>query len=45
MLVLVVIITFITGNLKDCLMKELILLKRVIMELLQNYIIMVLKQE
>ena len=39
LLVLVVVITFITGNLKDCLRKELILLKHLIMELLQNQII------
>ena len=32
-LVLVMAVTFITGNLKDCLMKELILLKRLIIVL------------
>ena len=41
----VVVIIFITENLKDCLTKELFLLKRLIMELLQNHIIMVLKQK
>ena len=35
-LVLVMAVTFITGNLKDCLMKELILLKRLIIVLLQT---------
>ena len=35
LLVLVVVIIFITGNLKDCLMKELILLKHPIIVLLQ----------
>ena len=38
-------ITFINGNLKDCLTKELTLLKRLIMELVQIWIITVLKQE
>ena len=36
LLVLVVTITFITGNLKDCLMKELILLQRLIIVLLHS---------
>ena len=36
LLVLAVVITFLTGNLKDCLMKKLILLKRRIIEILQN---------
>ena len=45
LLVLVMAITFITGNLKDCLTKELILLKRLIIVLLQTWIFMVLKQE
>ena len=35
LLVLVMVITFIIGNLKHCLMKELIQLKHLIMELLQ----------
>ena len=33
---LVMAVTFITGNLKDCLTKELILSKRLIIVLLQN---------
>ena len=36
LLVLVIEITFIIGNLKDCLMKELILLKHLFMELLHT---------
>ena len=36
LLVLVMAITFITGNLKDCLMKELILLQRLIIVLLHS---------
>ena len=44
LLVLVMTITFITGNLKDYLMKELIILEHLIIELLQTQIIMVLKQ-
>ena len=36
LLVLVIVITFIIGSLKDCLMKELILLKHLIMELLHT---------
>ena len=35
-MVLVKVITFITGNLNDCLMKELILLKHLIMDLPQT---------
>ena len=31
------VITFITGNLKDCLMKELIILEHPIIALLQTY--------
>ena len=42
---LVIVVTFITGNPKDCLMKELILLKHPIIALIQTQIIMVLKQE
>ena len=42
---LVMAITFITGNLKDCLIKELILLQRLIIVLLHSKIIMVLKEE
>ena len=45
LLVLVIAILFITGNLKDCLTKGLILLKRLIIALLETQIIMVLKQE
>ena len=45
MLVFVIASTFITGNLKDCLMKELILLQRLIIVLLYSWIIMVQKQE
>ena len=47
-LVLVMIdtfITFFTGNLNDCLMKKLILLKHLIIALFQTQIIMVLKEE
>ena len=36
------VITFITGNLNDCLMKELIPLKHLIMELLHTSVIMIL---
>ena len=36
LLVLVMVITFVIGNLKDFLMKELILLKHLIMELLHT---------
>ena len=41
---LVIVVAFITGNPKDCLMKELILLKHPIIVLIQTQIIMVLKQ-
>ena len=44
-LVLVMAVTFITRNLKDCLTKNLIILKRLIIVLLQTLVIMVLKQE
>ena len=36
------VVVFITGNLKNCLMKELILLKHLIMELLHTYVITIL---
>ena len=39
------VVTFITGNLKDCLIKELILLQRLIIVLLHYWIFMVQKQD
>ena len=45
LLVLVVVIIFIFGNLKDCLMKILQLLLQVITNSIQNSVILVLKQE
>ena len=45
LLVFVMAVTFIIDNLKNCLTKELILLKHPIIVLLQTKIIMVLKQE
>ena len=36
LMALVIVLTFITGNLKDCLMKKLILLKRLTMGLLHT---------
>ena len=40
LLVLVMVVTFITGNLKDYLMNELILLQRLIIVLLHSWILM-----
>ena len=45
LLVLVMVVTFITGNLRDCLMKESILLRRLIVVALHSQIIMALKKE
>ena len=39
------VVTFTTGNLKDCLIKELILLQRLIIVLLHYWIFMVQKQD
>ena len=45
MQVLVVVIVFIFGSLKDCPMKKLRLLLQLIIALIQSYVILVLKQE
>ena len=39
------VVTFITGNLKDCLKKKLVLLQRVIIVLPQTSVVMLLKRE